>query len=952
MPGQGGLPPARPLLALFILPFPPTRLLMKSTSLLLSTVVLLLLGLAAPFQVIANDNSQPLSLFGTTISVRGETFVWQSATDNGTYREDSYSYSAGLGSVAVTTKINYPALATVTGTSGQGTVDGHLSNGTYADNHSASGTSADASWESWTYTVNLATNKLQWERASGSNDGNGNTSASWESSEGDWSTRYDSSDGLGSISWSESWGIGSTTLGTRASGTSNASSSGSSVTLFGQTFGETGSGSSWETESIAGVTTVNYSTESKSYLGVDSWLQVSNTYDQVSGTAATVISGWTPEIGAFSASTNTQGISDWSAVVWDARTSPSLLREQENQGLDRLWVNGWLVSWQSGTLTSSGVVTDVYASASGQLELRISGDAREVVLGNLTAEVRIQGVYVGDVDSAGHFNFNVSGWTVSTSGGGQGSNTPFFLANTAVLWVDGVEFAFEERLSDGNGGHVDAYSSPSGAGTLRLAGTTVGSAHVAGNLHTRFFHGSLANSSFTIAEVAVSVSTLPPPAALPEALWVRGGFYVPDAAPGTTGVYVCDPPGEAGPFTLSVTAVAGGFTITGTDDVSAISGTLLLGGGLGFLHAGADSSAPLSVPVIQATAAGLPQATGETLDDPPGLPLAVEVQGAVLVFTGTLAEPSRAVYLPVNVGSARRWLELRLDTHAVKLTDHSTQQPVVTNGSYDPATFLFSTVHGSGSLPEYVHAAQHDGNHAHLRLPLPEGMNLPPSFIVRGQPWWFAGWNDANDEAIYRGFYQGQVLELGAADAEGQRLVTLTDPVHNNGSTVTTQGTLSNVRGSVRLRDGTLVLSGNTSGQQQVISMDDVTQLHTISADLDILGNVLSFGILNNDASLAAVAWRFEQRAGIATLHNILSRPEASWRWWRAGGAQSYDLKPVMHLDSTNRLQLHSSGSGTSTAPGVVLDPAVNGTSTLRGVLRVRPGGDIGMGGFTAGGEP
>ncbi len=56
-----------------------------------------------------------------------------------------------------------------------------------------------------------------------------------------------------------------------------------------------------------------------------------------------------------------------------------------------------------------------------------------------------------------------------------------------------------------------------------------------------------------------------------------------------------------------------------------------------------------------------------------------------------------------------------------------------------------------------------------------------------------------------------------------------------------------------------------------------------------------------------------------------------------------------MKLDATHKLTLYDSpATGQTQNAGVVLDPTPGGVSTIRGVLRVRPGGDIDMGEFTA----
>lgn len=191
-------------------------------------------------------------------------------------------------------------------------------------------------------------------------------------------------------------------------------------------------------------------------------------------------------------------------------------------------------------------------------------------------------------------------------------------------------------------------------------------------------------------------------------------------------------------------------------------------------------------------------------------------------------------------------------------------------------------------------------------------------------------------------------MALGAADASGERLVTLMDPIYNQGSQTATQGSLNSERRSVLLRDGTLVLSGTDQGQQAVVPHEDNYKLQTIAADLDIVGNNLSFGILNGDASRAGALFNFADDSATASLHSILSRPMAQWAWWKAEGVDSDSLRKVMWLDSDHRLKLFQGGD--YAPPAIVLDPA--GTSSFRGPVRVPQSGDIPMGIYQEGDPP
>ena len=178
----------------------------------------------------------------------------------------------------------------------------------------------------------------------------------------------------------------------------------------------------------------------------------------------------------------------------------------------------------------------------------------------------------------------------------------------------------------------------------------------------------------------------------------------------------------------------------------------------------------------------------------------------------------------------------------------------------------------------------------------------------------------------------------------------MTDPVQGN-----TQGTLNDVRGSVRMRDGRMAYSGSFDGTQINPTLND-SNLQTINADLDITGSIISFGALSQSTATAGVTLQFADIPGAnnsltASLFNTLSRPQAQWVWARATDTSTQTTQAVMKLGTGGVLTLYDPASSGQTS-GVVLDPAEDGVSTLRGVLRVRPGGDIGMGEFAEGGEP
>jgi hypothetical protein len=128
--------------------------------------------------------------------------------------------------------------------------------------------------------------------------------------------------------------------------------------------------------------------------------------------------------------------------------------------------------------------------------------------------------------------------------------------------------------------------------------------------------------------------------------------------------------------------------------------------------------------------------------------------------------------------------------------------------------------------------------------------NLPATFLVRGDVWHYTG-TDSNGNALYQGYYydssnNAQIMTVDAPDANGQQLVIVSDSI--NGST---SGVLNSARGSARLRDGEVVYSGTYNGSLVDLANSTTPKLQTIAADLDITGNVISFGALQGDAEAA-----------------------------------------------------------------------------------------------------
>ncbi|MFN0080613.1 MAG: hypothetical protein ACKVY0_29445 [Prosthecobacter sp.] len=701
----------------------------------------------------------------------------------------------------------------------------------------------------------------------------------------------------------------------------------------------------------------DYGSGSDTYSHSDGTLSVSYGYDNVADTRSTTVSGTDTYLGSFSATANTIN-PDLSAIIWvfDPRTAPAFAPPQ-------LWVNGYLLQWQSGTVNNAGTVTDVYSGgpAASPLSLTISGQIGPFKRDyNQTASIKIQGTDVGTIYNNG--STAVTGWVVTTSAGST-STQPYFLPEQMTLWVDGTPYAYKEGFYDSYGNHVDVYENTS-VGVLHLAGTTAGTAFVVGNSATFFISGTLINNTFTVPGCAISkVETFGS-----AAFWVRGEFFVRESAESNTftsagnGSLTVAAGGAPGEISISGYTSGGAIAFSGTT-VSNVKGVFLLNNNAG--------GAPL--PAVASEANGsLHLAAGGPSN--PAWPLAVSVGGVPFDHLGTAADDgapdSSAVYYGhmTEAGGLTRLLKIRLGGGAgpatVTCTDYAAGTTTVTStvGTYLPGAKLFQTSTPTSGFPS-VHATL-AGQDQYVRdlLSATDRPGLPPSFIIRGQPWWFAGMGtgSSSDVATYLGYYEGQSMLLGAPiampDGSMARQVTLTDPVQNalNGLTgaaltTATQGTLSDLRRSVRLRDGTVVLSGNEAGQQVAVAHADDFKLHTIASDVDIIGNNLSFGLLQGDASLAGALLNFTDLNGTATLHNTLSREQAEWVWQHAATSSAQSSLKVMKLDKNHLLQLYPKTGGDGTA-SISLNSS--GNSVFENPILIPESGDISMGVFRSGPAP
>lgn len=888
-----------------------------SLSLLATTLVL---GLLHPAPAPALEEGSPL--FGSnSITIHGETFTWDQAasSEDSGYRYDIYIGATSSTTVTVTGQTSNTVLASVIGTG----VNGFLQSGYYGDlyqNYTESGTfnfngvvfnqhTVDA-----TYSLDLSSGSLTSYGSESYSAANGSTySYSWD-------------DSTHSNSYEQN-----------LFGDSQSSNSGSQHSLFGATY--TWDSGTWSSYEIGGN---GYSTSSSGW--TDNFtspdggtLAISSSYDGYTYMSSTDISGWDPYAGSFSASYS-EAFNTLGELSWSYRSSPSFAPAQ-------LWIDGTLVNWTQGEIDFSGTATDSYQDSSNAVTLSISGDVRDFALN--AGSVSVSGSGSGTYSASGGFTDST---IVTTDPGSQGTTytTPFFTSATS-LWVNGTEYPFEEGHEDGSNNRTDTYVNE-GAGTVTLSGNTTTpttadvTASYLGSPETGTFTSP---DTFTMPTFVIAITAPEPPALGPDAFWVRGRFYT-RTEPGSSSFQAAADAGGGTAATLSLTDNGDGtLALSGTDATGTYSGSYDGSQGL-FLLEDAQSAV---LPAVPANADGTLQlAAGSVPTDLP--PAVTVVDGRIWVYWGTETDDTLPAATAAYYGSALHadtsaWaLKLRLDgSSTVTYTDYITGTSSA--GSYSTTSHLFQTSAPESGFPVPVYGVDPNDNHALWSLPqAPAG--IPATFLVGGQVWRYTG-SDANDATIYQGYYQGQQLALAAADAGGVRLVSVTDSVQGN-----TQGTLNDVRGSVRLQDGRVAYSGSFDGTQINPTLNALG-LQTIEGDLDITGNVISLGALSQSTATAGATLQFADIPGAnnsltASLYNTLSRPEAQWVWARAAEAGGQSTLPVMKLDASSRLTLYDPGDDAQA--GVVLDPAAGGVSTIRGVLRVRPGGDIGMGEFMEGGQP
>jgi hypothetical protein len=730
------------------------------------TLALVFIGAFSPLVATAEDTSNPLSSVGGNLFLHDQSYYWDSSSVSGDYRYDYYHSSDFVYYITVTTFVGSPNLATVSGSSPWGSVDGHINNGSYSENYSWS--TDDSSYSSTSsYIVNLATGQILTN----------SDYYSWMNHE------------YGSES-SHSWSRPDGTSGWTQSGSSWSTPNGETQTLFGVEFVLQSQYSYWQSNH----TGLSTSTSSTSYTSTDSgsFTLTEETNSTVTPTTHYHLSGWDPYIGHFSAtSTDPAALSSLTSASWqwEARTSPSFAPSV-------IWLDGHLITWRSGTLAASGNVQDTYTSDGNAQTLTIIGDARGVALNNADATLVLNASTIGSVNASQIFT--VPGHLLVADPEQHGS--PHFVPTGATIWVDESPYAFTTSYSGGST-FVDVYSHAT-LGSFTISGGSGGPPQVIGHHLSQFFSGSLSEGVFTV--IGATLSFAAPGVSLPNGIWVRGLLYLPSNAESNT--YHA---GEAGAYGICELTLSGNnVSISGEDADGEFTGTVeaaKIGVFLLDLAPGDGSveGAPTQVPAVFVTA----DEKLRVSEQPSNLamfPAEIRVkttgftEESYLSYLGIAADDTdagaNALYYAcatANV-SDRRVIKIHLDgTGTTRHTRYNTFPPVDSQSiRYDPTTYHFRAPVPPAALPEgesgslgsllpfprpvfslNVHAS-------HNRVLLEVPAHLPPSFIIRGEPWWYSGMDGAVH--LYHGYYEGQEMRLpDAPNQEGRIVAILRDAYHN-----------------------------------------------------------------------------------------------------------------------------------------------------------------------------
>lgn len=919
-----------------------------------------------------------------SLSVREWSYTWQSATEDAAtnLRTDTYSVDVDDGtgnistfSLTVQGRIGYPSLATVSGTDpAYNAIDGYLSSwanppgtitiSTYNDraptpfNHDFSAgpvgnsvymgdTEMFQTEDTTTYTVDLSATppvlRDTFIRCYNTDAYGYGWGVTVHKEEMNPYARV--SGAITGYYWQGAYYIdGSTPASEPSTGLA-------SLIFFGSTYDFVDGGESttysWNGTQVVGV----QSSVTDSYQGEDGSASISYS----SSTASRTINAWHAHGGGMSGAVSSTG-----SITWNLRSAP-LLASAQLALVPSAGAQPVLLNWSSASSTvdhSTGEVTDVYSAASGEIAT-LTGVPKTYWDGTSFVSVTLSGGGLG-APVAGDLwalsGFDVGAGRVLEDATPVPGASPAFAASS--LWLNRIGFDFDQAYTGPGGLRKDIYRSAVG-GSISILGIPGDEIPEAVWVSTGAITGAFGYDDgagnmiwdFNVSGCTITTEAPPDPAA---AYWVDGVLYTRG---GTSLVYA---PLSDNDRELRITPVGSeDFKLTLWDQQagSALAEAIWYRqNGLFFL----TTPSSTLVPVYAADTDGTPHLPEQDtqLNLPPFLQSVSGIESStngLLVFIGTNTDVAgsgadMAYYAAAGCSS--------LVQIALQSSGH--RQVIVLNcadggrkaGIYHVGYRLFQATAPTaqtGSLPMPLYAVHDsDNNHVLWNLPRPgdSSDDRPDSFIVRGEVWRFSHFDD--DDAIYLGYLEGQTLKVGllSDDGRNQREVTLTQP---DGSS--SRGLLD-IRGSARLRNGLVVFSGDYDGLRVTPTGVETDNLHTIAADLDLTGNVISFGSLLDDVGIAGAAFQFVDTpvpgtaSSIATLHTSLSRHYAEWIWWKSGATAADAPQPVMQLDTANRLNLYPPGSTNQSAPGITLDPTAGGTSTIRGVLRVRPGGDIDMGAY------
>ncbi|MGV3659713.1 MAG: hypothetical protein ACO1TE_06005 [Prosthecobacter sp.] len=877
----------------------------------LCALKILLLLLLAPGTLSANDNSQPLPSIGEYLPVRDATYQWLEATDDSTYRYDIYVYASW--SVTVTTLLEVTSLALVNSDNSHvGALNGHWGFDGYKDNYQI--TTENGTWNieglDFTYhsleilfSPDLGTGMLNRTETDTYNGTNCSYSISTDDS-GYWSLykhylvqNYPSSSNTGQ----------------------------SSVGLFGDTYNFY-SGYFEEDVTVTDNSSVNspeitaYGYATDQYMSQEGFTVSVTTSWDTAGTLAVAVDGWDGHIGQYTGWYD-DSFPGMENIHWNPRSGPSFAQGQAWAKTDAE-LNYRTLTWVDGVLSPDGVVTDTYAyeGPEGGASMVIHGNVKDFHNDSPPAAVSINESSVG-VCHPNWFDVSGSGWDVQYSDPGTVTTEPFFNASF-TLWVNGTPCTFAYGHISPYGTRSDTYINESYA-SLNVDGSstdpTTATVQVYGAVSGT---GSYDNGVFDVS--GISIQAFAPLGA--ESYWVRGGLYTRTESSSNTFT------SGSSSFTLSESG-ENMLEISGSDSLGSFGGTFTNGQTGVFLIQ--DNNSVSSVPVIPADAEGNLMLSADS--PPSNIPPAIMIVDRIWVFLGngvhdTSPDQSVAYYGSASLTQSNPspWLlkiryddTIGMDEVQATYTNYVTGTSVT--GIYHLQRHLFQTG-ATGGIPMPTYATHGPAeNYQAWNLPQPEG-EWPATFLIGGAVWRFQGMN--GDMPVYQGYYYDQELTVGAADSEGRRVVTVTDPVNGDST-----GILNNLRGSVRLEDGRLVYSGNYDGQ--MVNPTLGTTLHTIAGDLDITGSVISFGALNGNAAVAGATLSFSDDDVTASLQSALARPAAQWLWSRASNTTSQATAlPVMMLthDATNAVLRLYGPEGAQ----LVLTPAPTGTSIISSALEVR----------------